>query len=111
MMTPQRPPSLRSMPPRRRQSRLVAFVVPAEHDPVVSPDETIARNGSLLLPALSGTSAFSPKLSEGGDGWPVQGCTVNGEMRTMARAIPADFQRVPVHVASEMSASGGMQMK
>src|SRR3954452_11632562 len=69
------------------------------------------RRNPVFAPLREFGVFLSPELSERGDGWPVQGCTVHGEMRTVARAIPAYFQRVPVDVASEMSASGGMQMK
>src|SRR4051812_10788027 len=125
MMTPQRRRSLRSMPTRHPECHLIAFVAPREHD--ASPEENrrllgvqVQRCLKNSLPApQSPYSAplrefgvsLSPELSERGDGWPVQGCTVHGEMRTVARAIPTHFERVPVDVASEMSASGGMQMK
>src|SRR3954463_1033551 len=70
-----------------------------------------APQSKYFRPLIEFGVFLSPELSERGDGWPVQGCTVHGEMRTMARTIPADFERVPVDVAPEVSASGGMQMK
>src|SRR3954452_3171778 len=69
------------------------------------------RRNPVFAPLREFGVFLSPELSERGDGWPVQGCTIHCEMRTMARTIPADFQRVPVDVAPEVSASGGMQMK
>src|SRR3954471_11553089 len=101
MMLPRRL-SPRSTPMQHRKCHLIAFVAPAEHDLVASLEGQLNSFGVLPL---------SRELSQRGDGWPVQGCTIHCEMRTMARTIPADFQRVPVDVAPEVSASGGMQMK
>src|SRR3954462_2765610 len=70
-----------------------------------------APQSKYFRPLIEFGVFLSSELSERGDGWPVQGCTIHCEMRTMARTIPADFQRVPVDVAPEVSASGGMQMK
>src|SRR5205085_7173667 len=38
------------------------------------------------------------------DGGTVQGRAVDRKMRSMAGAVPAPFQRIPVHVAAEMGA-------
>src|SRR3954454_6271054 len=121
MMTPLRPRSLWSMPTRHPECHLIAFAPPA-HDGSLEENRRLlgvqiscsagaAPQSKYFRPRIEFGVFLSPELSERGDGWPVQGCTVHGEMRTVARAIPTHFERVPVDVASEMSASGGMQMK
>src|SRR5215218_5811551 len=52
-----------------------------------------------------------PDLGKRGYGRPIERGAMGCELRSVTRAIPALLQRVPVHDAAEMRATGGMQMQ